>query len=363
MALTRPTLLPTVAFDATQPHTFSFNLQNEGSQVVSNTLVIRNNDNNNIVYQENQENYKYEHIVNANELTNGTYYNAVVSVFDNSGEQSPNSIPIQFWCYTTPTLEFINIPSSLIIDNASFNFQFTYNQTENEPINSYVINLFNSSQTQIATSGVQYADNGTPPYNGNYTFSGFENNTVYYIQIVATTIEGTIVSTSLEQFTVQYLRPDLFTLVQLTNNCDEGYITITSNIVSIAGEGNPEPPVYINNKEVDLTSQGSWVQWTEGFNVTGDILSRIWFRNPNPYSNIVQFSNTEGQIIKVNFMLGYKDITANEMEAYIEVYVESTQGLPYYIYSNYVSPLSDEEEYVIYLTRQNSIYTVQLLTA
>lgn len=362
MALVTPTLLPMVAFDATQQATFTFTVQGSSAQVVANQLTIREQDTNDIVYQEKQETFTYTHVVNADELTNGTYYNATISTFDTNDNQSQESVPIQFWCYTTPTLQFTNIPSSGIITNSSFNFQFTYTQIENEPINSYVVNLFNSSQVQIATSGVQYATTGTPPYSGSYTFTGFENNTVYYVQVTATTTEGTIISTGLQQFTVQYTRPDLFTLVQLTNNCDEGYVTITSNIILIEGSSNPDPPTYINNQEVDLTDEGSWVQWNEGFSITGDMMARVWFRNPNEYSTLVQFSNTNGQTIKLNFMLGYENVDSTDMEAYIEAYVESAAGYSYYIYSNYVTPLADTADYVVYLTRVNDIYSLQLLT-
>ena len=76
MALTRPTLNSTAAFDATKQHTFTFNVIG-GTQVVANQLVIRNNITNEIVYTEKQETYKYEHIVNAGELANGIYYNVV----------------------------------------------------------------------------------------------------------------------------------------------------------------------------------------------------------------------------------------------------------------------------------------------
>ena len=173
MALVTPTLLPMVAFDATQQATFTFTVQGSSAQVVANQLTIREQDTNDIVYQEKQETFTYTHVVNADELTNGTYYNATISTFDTNDNQSQESVPIQFWCYTTPTLQFTNIPSSGIITNSSFNFQFTYTQIENEPINSYVVNLFNSSQVQIATSGVQYATTATPPYSGSYTFTGF----------------------------------------------------------------------------------------------------------------------------------------------------------------------------------------------
>lgn len=362
MALTRPTLLAMAAFDATKEQIFSFAVTGASAQIVANQLTIRNNDTNDIVYQEKQESFKYEHIVNANELTNGTYYNATVSVFDADGNESPTSIPIQFWCYTEPIIQFTNIPVSGIVTNASFNFQFSYTQAENEPLNSYVMNLYNSSQVQISTSGIQYADNGTPPYNGSYTFTGFENNTVYYVQLTGTTTEGTIVSTILQQFTVQYTKPDLFTLVQLANNCDEGYVSITSNIILIDGSSNPNPPTYINDQEIDLTEDGSYVEWGQGFSITGDMLSRLWFRNPNPYTTIAQFSNTNGQIITLNYMLGYENSSSTELQSYVELYIQSISGMDYYIFSNYVPTLSATEQYVVYLTRVKNIYSLQLLT-
>ena len=152
MALTRPTLLSVPAFDATSEQIFSFVVTNTGSQVVSNQLIIRNQDNNDIVYQEKQETFKYEHIVNADELTNNTYYSATISVFDSDGNESPSSIPIQFWCYSSPSLTFTNLPNNNIIQNASFNFQFEYEQNEGETLNTYTVNLYDAAKNLISSS-------------------------------------------------------------------------------------------------------------------------------------------------------------------------------------------------------------------
>ena len=360
MALTRPTLIAVPSFDATQSFTFTFTVQSGSSQIVANQLTIRRQTDNQIVYQEKQETFKYEHTVGANELTNGVYYNADVVVFDAEDNQSPTSIPIQFWCYTTPTIEFTNVPLNNIIENASFNFDFTYNQIEGELINSYVINLYNAFQTQIATSGVVYVQNGSPPYEGSYLFAGFEDNTTYFIQITGTTINNAVVSSDKVQFNVNYSRPDLFTLVELTNNCDEGYITLKSNIILIEGTANPTPPTYIDNESVDLTQTNSWVEWNDGYSVSGDFLTRLWFRNPNPYSQILQFSNVQGQTIVMNYMQGYENVNSNESQAYIEVYVQSIDGMEYYIYSNYIDVLSSDNWYNVWLTRANGIYQLQL---
>ena len=50
------------------------------------------------------------------------------------------------------------------------------------------------------------------------------------------------------------------------------------------------------------------------------------------------------------------------MQEYIEVIVTSLSGLSYYIYSNYVDILFFEKYYIIWLTRVNNIYQIQLLT-
>lgn len=360
MALTRPTLLQVPAFDATQQYVFTFVVQGIGSQVVANQLVIREQDTNQIVYTEKQETFSYKHILNADELTNGVYYNAVLSVFDASDNESPTSIPIQFYCYSTPTIEFTNLPVNNVILNASFNFEFTYNQSQGELLNSYVVNLYNNFGTQIQTSGTQYVLNGTPPYIASYQINGLDNASEYSIEVIGQTINNTVVSTDKVDFTVEYKRPDIFTLLQLTNNCEEGYISIKSNIVVIEGESNPDPPIYINDSEVDLTNPDHWVEWNDGYVINGDFIARLWFRKPNPYSQILKFSNNQGQDITVYYMLGYEDINSSELQSYIEIYVNSIEGMEYYIYSNFIDTLPDNEYYCLWLTRIGQVYQLQL---
>ena len=137
---------------------------------------------------------------------------------------------------------------------------------------------------------------------------------------------------------------------------------LRSNFVLIEGGSNPDPPTYIDNEEVDLRQDGSWVTWDEGFNITGDFLTRVWFRDPTPYTELFRFSNTDGQTISVSYMEGYENVEATDMEAYVEVHVVSMADMPYYIYSNYVTPVADTDQYLVNLTRINNIYQLQLTT-
>ena len=361
MSLTRPTLLTTTSFDANEPKTLLFNVQAGGAQVVANQLTIRSQTNNNIIYQEIQNTFKYEHTIPAGTLINGGYYNASVIVSDAQGNQSLPSLSIQFRCYTAPSLELTNIPDNNVINNSSFEFTFVYMQSEGEKLNNYIVNLYNASQVLISTSSTIYVQDGTPPFSGSYLFSGFEDNTVYYIEIIGATINGAVVETNKIQISVSYTRPDLFTLLSLKSNCDEGYVSVTSNIVLIAGSNYPSPPEFIDNKEINLAGEGYYVEWNQGYAINGDFLSRAWFRNPNPNTTLVTFSNTSGQTITIDYMEGYENVEAQDMQSYIQVYVKSIDGMEYYIFSNYIDILPDSEYYNFHLKRINGIYQITLL--
>lgn len=372
--LTRPTLNTPPAFDAADGYTFTFAVPGTTAQIVANRLTIRNAQTNNVVYDEKLETYQYTHTVNGNnasqkpsELENNTYYTAALTVFDVENNESPASVAVDFWCFTTPTVSITNIPSNQIITNGSFPFAFEYMQPEGERINSYTFNLYNAAQSLVDTSGALYTSGtteGSNTFSANYTFSGFTNLQTYYVEVVALTVYNTRVSTGLQRFTVQYTQPDTYTYLQLVNNCNEGYITVTSNLILVEGDSNPSPPRYINNNtEVDVRPSGDWVEWAQGFNISGDLLVRIWFRDPNEYTQIAEFSNLDGQRFVVNFMLGYQSATSQSMSAYVEMYVYSNEERPYYIYSNYVDPpLTETQYYVLYLTRSEGIYQLQLLT-
>lgn len=361
MSLTRPILLTTPSFDAAYEKTFTFTVQSGGTRIVANQLTIRSQRNNAIVYQNIQNTFKYQHTLPANTLTNGEYYNATIIVIDAQGNQSLPSSAIQFRCYTTPEIRFTNIPDTGIINSASYNFSFEYTQRENERLNSYVVNLYNASQNLVSTSDVIYVQNGMPPYTASYLFSGFEDNSSYYIEVDGETINGAKVVSPRANFNVKYIKPNLFTLVSLKNNCKDGYITVKSNVVLIDGWSNPDPPIYINGTEIDVTGDDSFVGWKEGYVIPDDFLARGWFRKPNDYSTIAQFSNLAGQTIKLVFKKGYENVDSENLQAYLALYVKSIDGVEYYNFSNYIDILPDSEYYNFQLRRVGNIYQVQLI--
>ena len=213
----------------------------------------------------------------------------------------------------------------------------------------------------MATSSTVYVREGTPPFEGAYLFTGFEDDTAYLVEVVGQTINGAVITTGKKKFNVDYEQPDLFTLLELHNNCDGGYVTVSSNIVLIDGESQPDPPIYIDDKEIDLSGEGSYVKWNQGYSINDDFLARAWFRKPKDYSEIIRFSTIDGKSIQVMFMKGYENIDDLDMKAYVQVIVTSVAGLEYYIVSNYIAPLSDAEYYNLQLRREKDIYQVALL--
>lgn len=284
MALTQPILNSIAAFDATQEHIFSF-ISIGGDQVLGSQLTIYDNETGAQVYQGNYTSFKFEYPLAAGTLTNGKYYNATISTINNASEFSEPSNPVAFYCYTAPVLTITNIPASGTIEQSNYTFQGSYVQAEGELLNGYQYTLYDSNKEQISQSAILY--------DGLYqhTFSGMANDTSYYVELSGSTINNTPVSSGLLLFTIRYIQPASFAICDLVNNCENGFIQISSNIVSIDGKSEPDPPKYIDNKEVDLTDDGNWVQWDEGFNMQNDFTMRIWGRSFGDNEPIVTMKN------------------------------------------------------------------------
>ena len=353
MALTTPILYTVDAFDATKVQTFSFNVIG-GSQIVANTLTIKDNATLATIYSQTQTTYKFSHNLPANTLTNGTYYQATLTTKDAQGNESNASAPIQFYCYSQPTFEISNMPTGNIVTNSSYAFTVTYNQAQGEILNAYVFNLYSTSGALISTSNTMYNTDTSLPLNISYLFSGFEDNASYSIEVTGVTANGTQITTGRISFTTNYTSPETFSDLLLANNCKGGYITIKSNVIGIDGVSNPETPTYIDNKEIDLTDTGSYVEWIEGYRVTDDWTMRLWGRNFTPNSEIFRFSNTDGDIITIEY---HVDAT----QCWFELKAKHSNWLWGYVTESARIALPSETEQVFcWLRRIDNLYDLRI---
>lgn len=303
--LTQPIINPISAFDATRAHSINFVVIG-GAQVIANRLVIRDNQTGSEVYNKMQSTMKLEHTIPANTLKNGGYYNAVIYTIDSGNNESTASTAVPFYCYSQPVLTIDNIPATETIRNGTYKFTGSYLQQEDELLNSYQYTLYDSNKDILSQTSLIYYESDTSL---SYTFVGMSNDTSYYVELSGETVNGTKITSGLKYFTVRYIQPASFAICDLVNNCENGYIQISSNIVAIDGKSNPTPPIYIDDKEVDLRDPKSWVRWSSGFRIQDDFTMRVWGRDFNEYQNIITLTNdinssTTPNRIELKWMVG-----------------------------------------------------------
>lgn len=352
MALTKPILYSISAFDATESQTFNFNVVG-GDQVVKNQLIITNQSDNSIVYQGIETTFAFRHVLPANILTNGQYYSAVLITYNINDDASIPSSGIQFYCFTEPTFEFDNIPATNLITNATYSFEAVYNQNENEVLNSYIFNLYDSHRNLLNSSGILYVG-GTSvlPIVVSHAFTGLNDDTIYYVQVTGQTMHGMSVDTGLVIINVEYETPNIFSIIELSNNCKGGYITIRSNLIAIDGNSSPEPPNYVdNNTAVDVTGNGEYIVWDTGYSINGDYTISLWGRDFNEDSTIISISDGM-QNLTINYRKDENDLY------YAELIIQEN-FMTYYIYSNPIAvQLNDKIQ--IWLRRIGYLYDVGL---
>lgn len=307
MALTTPILYTQVAFDASKDQAFKFNVIG-GDQVTGATITIKDNASLVTAYTGTSTSFAYSITVPAGSLVNGHYYQASIVTHNAAGESSQPSNTIQFYCYSTPSFEFSNLPSTHIINNASYVFDVTYNQTEGETLNAYRFDLYDNTGILLSTSGSKYVSSSGLPLTVSYTFSGFEDKTVYGIQCTGTTVNGMLVDTGVVTISVQYETARGYSYLYLTNNCEDGNITVEANVVGINGSSYPDPPTYLADRLVDLTANGSYVKWAEGYQLPNDYTMKIWGQafkanidQTKESANIVSLANSSGDIVSISY--------------------------------------------------------------
>lgn len=284
MSLVKPIINDIMAFDATQSYTVTFNVSG-GDQVTKNQIQVVTNDiNESLIYDNTtlQNYYSLSHIIPANILTNGQYYKVRIRTFDILNNNSVWSDYIPFRCYSIPTIN-LNIVEGQQITSSNIDIILVYNQLEGEKVDHAIIQLYNNN-VLLSNSGNLYNTN-IPPLTFNYNISGLNNNNQYLLKATIVTIEGTIVTKSVN-FNVNF--ETVITTDDLTAEvfpCD-GYIELKSNvIINMNVTSNPNPLIYIDDKMADLLSTSStldnleytsWARWGN-LVIPQNFLLRVWF--------------------------------------------------------------------------------------
>lgn len=395
MAMIKPIALSKNAFDATQDQIFYFT-STGGNQVVKNKITIRLQSDNSIVYTNTVISYKFNQTIPANTLTNGVYYNYYFNTYDINDNVSDNSNVIPFYCYTTPSVSFTNLSNNGVVNASRFQTIIQYSQNESELLDFLIVNFYTSSNQLISTSKNLYST-ATPPLTINYILEGLENNTSYYVQAVATTVNGTVVYSSLIKFRVVYEQPVLYSQLELENKCNDGYMQIDSNIILIDGVCNrsPVPYSYKNTKVfpvgydednyikwetsystsddvislwtedsynysyLDISLSSSYVSWNQGFSVPSDFAVTI-YGHPTSICKFLQiYGYNINSRCEANFVreIPYGETTVKD---YFELKCYIDGVLKVYQRSNYVDIMNVDDYIMIFIKKNGNTYTLTL---
>ena len=312
MSLVKPIINEITAFDATVGTTITF-LASGGDQVYANKIKVVLNDGNETTAYESQKTVTYElkNTIPPNVLQNGKYYKINVITYDVLGNESPPSNYQPFYCYKTPLLT-LNITNGQTINTPNTQIILTYNQAQGEKLDYAQIDLYNSSNLLISSSGNLY-NTDYPPLTFKHDVFGLNNHSQYYVQGTTVSVNGTVTQTNKVLFYTNFdTIIDENTLTATLDSCN-GYVNLHSSIVSkIRGESSPDPLSYVfNNREADLRNATAdinipehayWAKWDKLFTIPKDFLLRLWFYPARQPFEILRLSNSDGtSYMKINF--------------------------------------------------------------
>lgn len=346
-----PNIYNITAFDASFDKTIEFAYR--GNQAFSNTLTIRNNYTNSIVYRQETSTMQLKHTIPSGTLQNGILYNATISVKDRENISSGESTPILFYCFTTPTFNFENIVDEQNIQNSSYQVSLMYRQIQNEELQFFQIGLYNDNKNQIWSSGVKYDTT-----NMSIMLTDLEDNSSYYIRATGATINGMELDTGYLHIVIDYITPSVYAIITLENQKETGSVLVRSNIVSLEGryEGETDNPTYIENEFIDLINPNNKVIFDEGFTVPKNFTLNIKGYNFADFSTILQLSNGD-KTINLYKKRGTYESENNVEKNYFELRVPG--GLSYYIiHSNYIDVPDKSDILSVWIKRIDNIYSV-----
>lgn len=367
--MAQPVLYTIPSFDASLGANIPFAY--DGDQVFGNELIIIDNETEAQVYDITMKDWmRLYHTVGVDSgLVNGKYYACKVRVFNKNNEPSEWSSWRSFYCFKTPVLTFSNFEEGQVLQASEFTFQLLYQQEQNEPLNVYNVMLYNANRVLLSKSENLYGSEEL-----KYTIRQLEDGTQYYIRATGTTLNGMSVDTGYVNFSVKYVVPSYWTYVDLSNNKEDGSIRISCNIRSITGsfEGEGEP-VFIDEKMIDLTNDGSKVVFNDGFVQSGDFTVKILGKNFNPNEKIfemvdendlkIQLFYKEGWFSSDSLFASGKEQDDEMLGCYLSYFLLkaiASEGLMVYtIFSDAVSKLSDENEYLVVLKREGRYYSIE----
>lgn len=304
-----PSLRKVLPFPATEEYTFKFDVSGISQQIFYNELEIKlSSDTSQVIYKQQIQEFRYEHTVPMNTLTNGNQYVATVKVYNSADTLIGESSPIFFYCLSLPTLTIPTIVNGEV-GNQTVLFTGTYSQLEGELLESFQFVLYDDNQNTITQSPIIYSDTI------QYEFSELESREKYYIELKISTVNEMVHTTGLIEFTPRYVAPRFNSAIELHNLPNEASISVRCNVIRIIGVPDIEPIIYTDDDMMDLRENGIW--FDEGFKLRGNFTIQMWVRDIVDGSTFFKLIALDGSYLR----LEYKDNKINLYKMLNDEYV------------------------------------------
>lgn len=320
MALVTPIISPQILpFDATLPYTVGF-LATSGDQVVGNTLTVYNNSTNAVVFTDTISSLILNHTINANVLINGTTYKCTITTQNSLAQSSSPSSPVVFICLSSPTISITNIDSLGKVYNQNVTFSATYTQQQNELLQEYMFQSYDSNKNLLQSYPVQYTS--VNPL--TQLVSNLNNGVIYFIKVITLSVNGQSGDSGYVQFTPQYITPLLNATLTAINIPSTGSVKISANIVQLLGTMTIGSAVYTNTTWIDLTA--SQVTFQTGFNISQDNFAlKLWCTNiPDDVIFLTLISNS-----------GHIDFKKSQDRIHVFRYLKNCSVVSHFISNGY----------------------------
>lgn len=225
--LLKPIVSAVSVFDPTKDFTFNFSY--EDNQAIKNRAVVTDTSTYKVVYDKVQIGLILSHTIPANTLSVGKQYTISIQVFDNYGNSSALSDEVLFYCYSTPSFVFSNLPTG-DYQNSNIDLSILFSQKEKETLKSCQFFMYSYDKTLINKSNTLF---DVSSGNVNYKFSGLKNNEIYYFRAIGETLHGFNLDTGYCKVSVKYVTYPANLILSIENNKCNGYVSIDSNIYDV----------------------------------------------------------------------------------------------------------------------------------
>lgn len=337
--MARPIIKQIQPFDAEQ--NFEVEILWAGNRPHANRIIIRDNETNDIKFDDTISTFALKHTIPSNTLENGKSWVAEIQVYDEENIPSPLSEKVLFYTFQKPDFEFIDVPKNGNITNSSFAVSVFYYSPDWEDISSYIFYLYDSAKQQISQSNTL-----SDSFNVAYTYTGLENNTSYYIRCKGVTVHGMKLDTGYIQINVKYQNTKMYSRIYTDTVPEKGYVKISSNLIRIEYNGD-ETFDYENNmiKLIDKT-----LYYDEGFIIDGNFTLIINGKNLWQTNDIIKMNNnTPGLVLSSriysNGKLRFRLLVPNSVNHYL-------------LYSDELD-FTNNDKVTIVLRRKNNLYQIK----